>query len=98
MRQAAMLGVLLAMLVTTGAGAARIDPHKPDRWRHAAPLAKSPEVVKHREGGDPGASIKAPGRDKYDPITLKRGVTQDTGFASWAASAKSGAHRHRHHP
>jgi phage tail-like protein len=99
MQQAAMLGMALAMLVTTGAGAARIDPYKSHRPNHVAVLATSSEVVKHRAGGDPGLSVKSPGRNKFEAITLKRGVTQDPAFANWAAAAKSGAHGgRRHHP
>jgi phage tail-like protein len=43
------------------------------------------EVVKHRSGGDPSTSHKSPGRNKYEPITLERGVTQDQSFSSWAS-------------
>ncbi len=99
MQPAAMLGMALAMLVATGAGAARIDPYKSHRPNHIARSAASTEVVKHRAGGGPGLSVKSPGRHKFEAITLKRGVTQDPAFANWAAAAKSGAHRgRRHHP
>jgi phage tail-like protein len=47
-------------------------------------LKRSTEVVEHREGGDPSASRKSPGRNKYDAITLERGVTHDTAFEQWA--------------
>lgn len=50
-------------------------------------LTVSDEVVKHRSGGDPSTPIKSPGRDKYEPITLTRGITVDTSFSSWAAQA-----------
>ena len=43
-----------------------------------------PEVVEHREGGDPSTSRKSPGRTKYDAITLERGVTNDVEFEQWA--------------
>jgi phage tail-like protein len=39
---------------------------------------------KHREGGDPSTSHKAPGRTEYEAITLERGVTQDLTFEQWA--------------
>ena len=47
-------------------------------------LKRTTEVVEHREGGDPSTSRKSPGRTKYEPITLERGVTHDTEFESWA--------------
>jgi phage tail-like protein len=47
-------------------------------------LREATEVVEHREGGDPSTSRKSPGRTKYEPITLERGVTHDTEFESWA--------------
>jgi phage tail-like protein len=40
--------------------------------------------VEHREGGDPSMSRKSPGRSKFDPITLERGVTHDVDFEVWA--------------
>ncbi len=47
-------------------------------------LKRTTEVVEHREGGDPSTSRKSPGRTKYEPITLERGVTHDTDFEAWA--------------
>jgi phage tail-like protein len=47
-------------------------------------LKRTTEVVKHREGGDPSSSRKAPGRTEYEAITLERGVTHDTEFEKWA--------------
>ena len=47
-----------------------------------------PEVVKHRAGGDPSTSHKSPGRNKYESITLERGVTQDPNFGAWAGSVQ----------
>lgn len=46
-------------------------------------LKRTTEVVEHREGGDPSTSRKSPGRTKYEPITLERGVTHDTDFEAW---------------
>ena len=42
------------------------------------------EVVEHRSGGDPSTAHKSPGRQKYDAITLERGLTQDLNFHDWA--------------
>jgi phage tail-like protein len=47
-------------------------------------LKRSTEVIEHREGGDPSTPRKSPGRTKFDPITLERGVTHDTEFEKWA--------------
>jgi phage tail-like protein len=47
-------------------------------------LKRVTEVVEHREGGDPSASRKSPGRTHYEPITLERGVTHDAEFEKWA--------------
>jgi phage tail-like protein len=47
-------------------------------------LKRTTEVVKHRDGGDPSSSRKAPGRTEYEAISLERGVTHDTEFEKWA--------------
>jgi len=47
-------------------------------------LKRTTEVVEHRCGGDPSTSHKAPGRTKYEAITLERGLTQDMAFHDWA--------------
>ena len=74
----------------------RFDPYKNFKFRvkwdgqyvaglsKMTPLKRTTEVVKHREGGDPASSHKAPGRTEYDSITLSRGVTHDTAFEEWA--------------
>ena len=74
----------------------RFDPYKNFkfrvRWdgRYVAGISKvgalkrSTEVVEHREGGDPSMSRKSPGRSKYEPVTLERGVTHDVDFEQWA--------------
>lgn len=75
----------------------RFDPYKNFKFRlwdgertytgdqHTG-LIPPAEVVKYREGGDPSTSHKSPGRNKYESITLERGVTQDSTFGSWAGS------------
>ena len=50
-------------------------------------LKRSTEVVKHREGGDPSSGRKSPGRNKFEAITLERGVTHDAEFERWANKA-----------
>lgn len=47
-------------------------------------LKRVTEVVEHREGGDPSSPHKTPGRTKYEPITMERGVTHDVAFEQWA--------------
>ena len=76
--------------------ARRFDPYKNFKFRvkwngryvagvsKVSALKRSTEVVEHREGGDPSSSRKSPGRTKYEPITLERGVTHDTDFEQWA--------------
>jgi phage tail-like protein len=74
----------------------RFDPYKNFKFRvkwdgryvagvsKVSVLKRTTEVVKHREGGDPSSSRKAPGRTEYDAVTLERGVTHDTEFEKWA--------------
>ena len=74
----------------------RFDPYKNFKFRvkwdgvyvagvsKVSALKRSTEVVEHREGGDPSTSRKSPGRNKYEPITLERGVTHDPAFEQWA--------------
>jgi phage tail-like protein len=76
--------------------AQRFDPYKNFKFRvkwdgryvagvsKVSALKRSTEVVEHREGGDPSSSRKSPGRNKYEAITLDRGVTHDTEFEKWA--------------
>lgn len=47
-------------------------------------LTRSTEVIEHRQGGDPSTVRKAPGRTKFEAITLHRGVTNNTEFERWA--------------
>jgi phage tail-like protein len=74
----------------------RFDPYKNFKFRvkwdgkyvagisKISQLTRRTEVIRHREGGDPSSSRKAPGRTEYDPITLERGVTHDMEFERWA--------------
>ena len=74
----------------------RFDPYKNFKFRviwnnrvvagisKISPLKRVTEVIEHREGGDPNNIRKSPGRTKYEPITLERGVTHDTEFELWA--------------
>jgi phage tail-like protein len=74
----------------------RFDPYKNFKFRvkwdgryvagisKCSALKRTTEVVEHREGGDPSSARKSPGRSKFDPITLERGVTHDVEFERWA--------------
>jgi phage tail-like protein len=74
----------------------RFDPYKNFKFRvkwdgrfvagvsKVSALKRSTEVIEHREGGDPSTARKSPGRVKFEPITLERGVTHDPEFERWA--------------
>lgn len=74
----------------------RFDPYKNFKFRvkwdgryvagvsKVSSLKRSTEPIEHRQGGDPSTIRKSPGRTKYEPITLERGVTHDVEFEKWA--------------
>lgn len=74
----------------------RFDPYKNFKFRvkwdgryvagvsKVGALKRSTEPLEHREGGDPSMSRKSPGRTKFEPVTLERGVTHDVEFERWA--------------
>jgi phage tail-like protein len=74
----------------------RFDPYKNFKFKvlldgkvvagvsKVSALKRTTEVVEHREGGDPSKSRKSPGRNKFEAITLERGVTHDPAFENWA--------------
>lgn len=76
--------------------AQRFDPYKNFKFRvkwdgqyvagvsKVSSLKRTTEVVEHREGGDPSTGRKSPGRNKFEAITLERGVTHDLAFSQWA--------------
>jgi phage tail-like protein len=76
--------------------ATRFDPYKNFKFRvkwdnryvagitRVSALRRVTEVIEHREGGDPSTSRKSPGRTRFEPIVLERGVTHDTEFEAWA--------------
>jgi len=77
--------------------ASRFDPYKNFKFRvkldggyvagfsKISALKRTTEVIEHREGGDPNSVRKSPGRFKYEPITLERGLTQDPAFQQWVS-------------
>jgi phage tail-like protein len=50
-------------------------------------IKRTSKVIEYNEGGN-AITLKGLGRTTYDPITLERGVTQDTDFATWANYAQ----------
>lgn len=74
----------------------RFDPYKNFKFRikwdgryvagvsKISALKRSTELVNHREGGDPSTDRISPGRTKFEPVTLERGVTHDPDFENWA--------------
>lgn len=84
-----------------GANATRLDPYEKFKFRvkwegrcvagisKVSGLQRTTEVVKHREGSDPGTRRKSPGRTGYEAITLERGVTHDIAFAQWAHKVRN---------
>ena len=74
----------------------RFDPYKHFKFRvkwdgkyvagvsHVSALKRSTDVVEHREGGEPNTVRRSPGRTRFEPITLQRGVTHDPEFEAWA--------------
>jgi phage tail-like protein len=75
----------------------RFDPYKNFKFRvkwdgryvagvsKVSALKRTTEVVEHREGGDSSTSRKSPGRNKFEAVTIERGVTHDPEFEAWAA-------------
>ena len=76
--------------------AQRFDPYKNFKFRvvwdgrvvagisKVTALKRTTEVIEFREGGNASNVRKTPGRTKYEPITLERGVTHDIDFEQWA--------------
>jgi phage tail-like protein len=74
----------------------RVDPYKNFKFRlkwdgkyvagisKVSALKRTTEVVEHRAGGDPTHAHKSVGRNKFDAVTLERGLTQDMAFHDWA--------------
>jgi|SRR5260370_982747 phage tail-like protein len=50
-------------------------------------LKRTSAPIEYNEGGN-AITLKGLGRTKYEPITLERGLTQDTDFADWANAAQ----------
>jgi phage tail-like protein len=74
----------------------RFDPYKNFKFRvkwdgayvagvsKLSGLKRTTAVIELQEGGDPSNIYRSPGPTKFQPVTLERGLTQDTAFADWA--------------
>src|SRR5215475_7291626 len=47
-------------------------------------LKRTTEAVDYREGGESNRVQKIPGRTRFEPITLERGISHDSEFEQWA--------------
>ena len=92
---------------------ARKDPYKSYRFlveidgieqagfSECTGLGSSVEVVEYREGGDPGAIRKLPGRASYPDIVLRWGASDSHDLYDWhlgASDRNSRAQERLHHP
>ncbi|GAA6179488.1 MULTISPECIES: phage tail protein [unclassified Shimia] len=74
----------------------RIDPYKNFRFQvvwdgqvvaalsKMSAVKKTTEAIEWRAAGDAGIVRKMPGRTKFEPISLERGLTHDKQFLNWA--------------
>jgi hypothetical protein len=81
--------------------AQRLDPYKNFKFRlkwdgkyvagfsKVSSLRRTTEVIEYRSGADPASPQEDPGPSKFGPITLERGLTQDSAFNAWAAGVQS---------
>jgi phage tail-like protein len=59
-------------------------------FKQVSGLGSENEVVEFRDGSDPNVVHKLPGRLKWPPIVLKRGVTSDTSLWQWRRLVETG--------
>lgn len=86
---------------------ARVDPYKdyrfqveidniaPSRFLECTGLGSEVAVIEYREGGDPTAVRKLPGRASYSDITLKRGITESHDLYDWHRAILQGQNDRR---
>ena len=92
----AISGDMLPRMAEFPTNPTRLDPYKNFKFRvkwdgkyiaaisRITGLIRSTEVVEHREGGDPSTTRKSTGLTQFGPITLERGLTDDSAFEDWA--------------
>jgi phage tail-like protein len=54
-------------------------------------LRRTAQIVEYRDGAEPNVVRLIPGRMEYEPLTLERGVTNDTAFEDWANQVRAAA-------
>jgi phage tail-like protein len=86
---------------------ARVDPYKDFRFQveidgiassrflECTGLGSEVAVIEYREGGDPTAVRKLPGRASFSDITLKRGITESRDLYDWHRSLLQGQNDRR---
>jgi len=86
---------------------ARKDPYRDFRFRveidgitsshfvECTGLGSEVAVIEYREGGDPTAVRKLPGRASFSDITLKRGITESRDLYDWHRSLLQGVNDRR---
>jgi phage tail-like protein len=84
-------------MVMFPANPTRLDPYKNFKFQlkwdgkyvaavsKMSALKRTTETILYRSGGDPSTSYVMPGKQKYEAITLERGLTQAMEFHNWAA-------------
>ncbi len=60
-------------------------------FQEVSGLGMQVEILEFREGGDPAAVRKLPGRVNYPNVILKRGFVGGDDFWDWIKSARSGS-------
>lgn len=81
---------------------ARVDPYKDYRFQveidgiadsrflECSGLGSEVAVIEYREGGEPTAVRKLPGRASFSDITLKRGITESKDLYEWHKAVLQG--------
>jgi phage tail-like protein len=86
---------------------ARVDPYKDYRFKveidgiadsrflECSGLGSEVAVIEYREGGEPTAVRKLPGRASFSDITLKRGITESKDLYEWHKAILQGQMQRR---
>ena len=86
---------------------ARVDPYKDYRFQveidgiadsrflECSGLGSEVAVIEYREGGEPAAVRKLPGRASFSDITLKRGITESKDLYDWHKAILQGQMQRR---
>ena len=72
-----------------------IDGIPSSRFLECTGIGSEVAVIEYREGGDPTAVHKLPGRASYSDITLKRGITESHDLYDWHHALLSGTNDRR---